>query len=117
MSTRTLLRRFGDETGETPLAYLRTARVRHAGHLLETADRTVASIAAEVGYRDPGTFSGIFARHTGHRALFAAAARPPSEGGARRVSAGEEFESDPGPAAETWTVPARDLRSLSSRCR
>jgi transcriptional regulator GlxA family with amidase domain len=67
VSTRTLLRRFGDETGETPLAYLQTARVRRAGHLLETTDRTVASIAADVGYRDPGAFSGVFARHTGLR--------------------------------------------------
>ncbi|MGR4880294.1 GlxA family transcriptional regulator [Streptomyces sp. LARHCF249] len=67
VSTRTMLRRFGDEAGETPLAYLHTARARRAGHLLETTDRTVASIAADVGYRDPGTFSGIFARHTGRR--------------------------------------------------
>ncbi|MGX4687673.1 GlxA family transcriptional regulator [Streptomyces sp. JNUCC 63] len=67
VSTRTMLRRFGDEAGETPLAYLQTARVRRAEHLLETTDRTVASIAADVGYRDPGAFSGIFARHTGRR--------------------------------------------------
>ncbi|MGY3201941.1 GlxA family transcriptional regulator [Streptomyces sp. TE5632] len=67
VSTRTLLRRFGDEAGQTPLAYLQTVRVRRAKHLLETTDRTVASIAAGVGYRDPGTFSGIFARHTGRR--------------------------------------------------
>jgi transcriptional regulator GlxA family with amidase domain len=67
VSTRTLLRRFGDEAGETPLAYLQTARVRRARHLLETTDKTVASIAADVGYRDPGAFSGIFARHTGQR--------------------------------------------------
>lgn len=67
VSTRTMLRRFGDEAGQTPLAYLQTARVRRARHLLETTDRTVASIAADVGYGDPGTFSGIFARHTGRR--------------------------------------------------
>ncbi|MFF3689282.1 GlxA family transcriptional regulator [Streptomyces sp. NPDC002187] len=67
VSTRTLLRRFGDEAGETPLAYLQMVRVRRARHLLETTDRTVASIAADVGYRDPGAFSGIFARHTGKR--------------------------------------------------
>lgn len=67
MSTRTMLRRFGDEAGESPLAYLQTARVRRARHLLETTDRTVAGIAADVGYRDPGTFSAIFARHTGRR--------------------------------------------------
>ncbi|MCX4970573.1 helix-turn-helix domain-containing protein [Streptomyces sp. NBC_00654] len=67
VSTRTMLRRFGDEAGETPLSYLQTARVRRAGHLLETTGKTVAAIAADVGYRDPGTFSGIFARHTGRR--------------------------------------------------
>ncbi|MCH0541067.1 helix-turn-helix domain-containing protein [Streptomyces sp. MUM 203J] len=67
VSTRTMLRRFGGETGETPLAYLQAARVRRARHLLETTDRTVAGVAAAVGYRDPGTFSGVFARHTGQR--------------------------------------------------
>lgn len=75
VSTRTMLRRFGAEADETPLAYLQTARVRRATHLLETTDRTVARIAADVGYRDPGAFSGIFARHTGrspgeYRAVF-----------------------------------------------
>ncbi|WP_435240701.1 GlxA family transcriptional regulator [Streptomyces cucumeris] len=67
VSTRTLLRRFGDEAGESPLAYLHKARVRRATHLLEVTDRTVTDIAGEVGYRDTGTFGGIFARHTGQR--------------------------------------------------
>lgn len=67
VSTRTMLRRFGDETGQTPLAYLHTVRVRRARHLLETTDRAVAGIAADVGYRDPGAFGDIFARHTGRR--------------------------------------------------
>ncbi|WP_033290671.1 GlxA family transcriptional regulator [Amycolatopsis jejuensis] len=67
VSTRTLLRRFRAETGQTPLGYLQSARVRKAKHLLETTDRTVASIAAEVGYRDVGTFSTVFTRQTGHR--------------------------------------------------
>ncbi|MFC3448676.1 GlxA family transcriptional regulator [Amycolatopsis speibonae] len=67
VSTRTLLRRFRDETGKTPLGYLQEARVRRSKHLLETTERTVAGIAAEVGYRDPGTFSTVFARLTGHR--------------------------------------------------
>ena len=67
VSTRTLLRRFRAETGQTPLGYLQAERVRRAKHLLETTERTVASIGAEVGYRDPGTFSAIFTRVTGHR--------------------------------------------------
>ncbi|MFF6994591.1 GlxA family transcriptional regulator [Streptomyces sp. NPDC008313] len=67
VSTRTLLRRFSEETGSSPLAHLQASRVRRARHLLETTDRTVAAVAAEVGYRDPGTFAALFARHTGHR--------------------------------------------------
>ncbi|MCH0564623.1 GlxA family transcriptional regulator [Streptomyces sp. MUM 2J] len=67
VSTRTMLRRFGDEAGQTPLAYLQTARVRRARLLLETTDRTVSGIAADVGYHDPGAFSDIFTRHTGQR--------------------------------------------------
>lgn len=67
VSTRTLLRRFADETGRSPLEYLRASRVRRARHLLETTDRTVARISAAVGYRDPGTFAALFAKHTGRR--------------------------------------------------
>jgi transcriptional regulator GlxA family with amidase domain len=67
VSTRTLLRRFADETGQSPLQYLRSSRVRRARHLLETTDRTVASISAAIGYRDPGTFAVLFAKHTGRR--------------------------------------------------
>ena len=67
VSTRTLLRRFSDETGQSPLRYLQASRVRRARHLLETTDRTVAAVAAAVGYRDPGTFSALFAEHTGRR--------------------------------------------------
>ncbi|WP_432026462.1 GlxA family transcriptional regulator [Streptomyces sp. 1222.5] len=67
VSTRTLLRRFAEETGRSPLAHLQSSRVRRARHLLETTDRTVAAVAAAVGYQDPGTFAALFARHTGHR--------------------------------------------------
>ncbi|WP_328808631.1 GlxA family transcriptional regulator [Nonomuraea montanisoli] len=67
VSTRTLLRRFAEETGQSPLEYLQSSRVRRARHLLETTDRTVAGISAAVGYRDPGTFAALFARHTGRR--------------------------------------------------
>ncbi|MBR8642174.1 helix-turn-helix domain-containing protein [Streptomyces tuirus] len=67
VSTRTLLRRFADETDRSPLEYLQSSRVRRARHLLETTDRTVASISATVGYKDPGTFAALFAKHTGQR--------------------------------------------------
>jgi transcriptional regulator GlxA family with amidase domain len=67
VSTRTLLRRFADETGQSPLAHLQSSRIRRARHLLETTDRTVASISTAVGYIDPGTFAALFAKHTGRR--------------------------------------------------
>ncbi|MFI0451568.1 GlxA family transcriptional regulator [Actinomadura sp. 6N118] len=67
VSTRTMLRRFADETGQSPLDYLQSSRVRRARHLLETTDRTVAGITTTVGYRDPGTFAALFAKHTGQR--------------------------------------------------
>ncbi|MGW7822439.1 GlxA family transcriptional regulator [Streptomyces puniciscabiei] len=67
VSTRTLLRRFAEETGRSPLAHLQASRVSRARHLLETTDRTVAAVAAAVGYQDPGSFAALFARHTGHR--------------------------------------------------
>ncbi|WP_318210470.1 GlxA family transcriptional regulator [Streptomyces sp. SJL17-1] len=67
VSPRTLLRRFAEETGRSPLAHLQASRVRRARHLLEATDRTVAAVAAAVGYQDPGTFAALFARHTGHR--------------------------------------------------
>lgn len=67
VSTRTLLRRFAEEAGQSPLDYLRSARVRRARHLLETTDRTVAAISAAVGYQDPGTFAALFTKHTGRR--------------------------------------------------
>ncbi|MFD7031537.1 GlxA family transcriptional regulator [Streptomyces sp. NPDC059917] len=81
VSTRTLLRRFAEETGHSPLAHLQTSRVRRARHLLETTDRTVAAVAAAVGYRDPGTFAALFGRHTGrspsaYRAAFRRTGRP-----------------------------------------
>ncbi|WAL67878.1 helix-turn-helix domain-containing protein [Amycolatopsis cynarae] len=80
VSTRTLLRRFADETGQSPLDYLRSSRVRRARHLLETTERTVAAISAAVGYRDAGTFAALFAQHTGcrprdYRAAFRRGAR------------------------------------------
>lgn len=65
VSTRTMLRRFGRETGETPLSYLQQSRVRRARHLLESSDRSVGNIAAQVGYQDTSTFARLFTRHAG----------------------------------------------------
>ncbi|MGA4960150.1 GlxA family transcriptional regulator [Streptomyces lavendulocolor] len=102
VSTRTLLRRFGEETGRSPLAHLQDSRVRRARHLLETTDRTVAAIAATVGYQDPGTFAALFARHTGHRPhAYRTAFRRTAE------SAGTAGTVEPGTAAGQVTARGR----------
>lgn len=67
VSTRTLLRRFHADTGQTPLEYLQASRVRRACHLLETTDLAISAVAAAVGYRDAGTLTKIFTRHIGRK--------------------------------------------------
>lgn len=50
MSTRTLSRRFREQVGTTPAAWLAHARVRRAQRLLETTDLSVEQVAAEAGF-------------------------------------------------------------------
>ena len=47
-------------TGMTPIEILREARLKKAMTLLKTTDKTVAEIAAEVGFATPGYFSSCF---------------------------------------------------------
>ena len=65
VSTRTLLRRFRAETGESPLDFLRRARVRAARHLLESTDLPLSRVIERVGYRDAGTFRRLFVAQVG----------------------------------------------------
>ncbi len=60
MSTRTLNRRFREQTGSTPLRWLRRARLRRAQYLLETTDHAVERIAGQVGFSSPTTFRERF---------------------------------------------------------
>src|SRR6267143_337293 len=50
MSTRTLSRRFREQLGATPAAWLAHARVRRAQRLLETTELAIEQVAAEVGF-------------------------------------------------------------------
>ncbi|WP_329201077.1 MULTISPECIES: GlxA family transcriptional regulator [unclassified Streptomyces] len=110
VSTRTLLRRFAQETGRSPLGHLQASRVRRARHLLETTDRTVAAVAAAVGYQDPGTFAALFARHTGHRpSAYRAAFR-------RTGSASPGRPAAPGPPT-AWPPGDESSRRASHRQR
>jgi transcriptional regulator GlxA family with amidase domain len=65
MSTRTLNRRFREQTGTTPLQWLHRARVRRAQYLLETTAYPVERIAAQAGFGSPTAFRERFRRVVG----------------------------------------------------
>ena len=79
MSVRTFNRRFREETGESPGAWLLAQRVSHARHLLETTDARVEEVAAsgrarigrDVAPTPAGTSLGVSPWRTDER--FAAA--------------------------------------------
>ncbi|GHH79155.1 AraC family transcriptional regulator [Streptomyces sulfonofaciens] len=65
VSTRTLIRRFREQTGTTPLQWLHRARIRRAQHLLETTRHSVERIGSQVGFGSPTAFRDRFKRATG----------------------------------------------------
>ena len=66
MSESTLLRQLKRLTGLTPAQYLLEMRLDHARRLLETGDfRSIAQLAAEVGYTDSRSFSRSFKKRFG----------------------------------------------------
>ncbi|MFF9044011.1 GlxA family transcriptional regulator [Streptomyces parvulus] len=84
MSTRTLIRRFREQTGSTPLQWLHRARVRQAQHLLETTQHSVERVAAQVGFGSPTAFRDRFKRTTGvsphtYRRTFGRPPEPPRD--------------------------------------
>lgn len=65
VSRATLARRFAEEVGEPPLAYLSSWRMRIAAQRLKHTTDTVESIAREVGYTSEYAFNRAFSRHRG----------------------------------------------------
>jgi transcriptional regulator GlxA family with amidase domain len=65
ISTRTLNRRFREQTGTTPLRWLQRSRIRRAQYLLETTGDPVERIAIQVGFGSPTSFRGLFKRLVG----------------------------------------------------
>ena len=65
ISTRTLSRRFLEQTGTTPLQWLNRSRLRRAQLLLETTDHTIERIADQVGFSSPTTLRDQFKQHLG----------------------------------------------------
>ncbi|MDQ0627175.1 GlxA family transcriptional regulator [Paraburkholderia graminis] len=60
MTPRTFARRFGDQTGTTPIQWLLKARVRLAQELLETTSASVDHVAVAAGFDSPVTFRTRF---------------------------------------------------------
>ena len=79
VSRASLARRFREQVGVPPLAYLTTWRMTLAADLLREPDATVGRVAATVGYASPFTFSTAFKRAIGvsPRAHRLGGARPP----------------------------------------
>ncbi|MBA3943998.1 MAG: helix-turn-helix domain-containing protein [Herpetosiphonaceae bacterium] len=65
MSTRTLNRRFREQTGTTPLQWLLASRVRRAQQLLETTTLSIEHVATAVGFESVTTFRDHFNRLVG----------------------------------------------------
>ncbi|WP_320780351.1 GlxA family transcriptional regulator [Streptomyces sp. CRN 30] len=65
VSSRTLGRRFREQTGTTPLQWLHLARVRRSQHLLENTDHPVERIARQAGFGSPTAFRDRFKRVVG----------------------------------------------------
>ncbi|MEU8458327.1 GlxA family transcriptional regulator [Streptomyces griseoaurantiacus] len=64
-STRTLNRRFREQTGTTPLQWLHRARIRRAQYLLEHTTHPVERIAHQAGFGSPTAFRDRFKRVVG----------------------------------------------------
>ncbi|WP_438021923.1 AraC family transcriptional regulator [Sorangium sp. So ce233] len=65
LSRAAFARRFLAELGVPPLRYVTELRMQRAAELLAEGDRSLASVAAEVGYDSEFAFSRAFKRHTG----------------------------------------------------
>jgi transcriptional regulator GlxA family with amidase domain len=65
MSTRTLSRRFLEQTGTTPLQWLIAQRVRSAQQLLESSALSIEQIATQAGFGSSAAFRDRFSKLVG----------------------------------------------------
>ena len=65
LERRTLLRRFANATGMTPMEYCRAVRIARARELLEGGDAPQKVIAQSLGYKDVASFARVFRKTTG----------------------------------------------------
>jgi AraC-like DNA-binding protein len=60
-----LAAKFREAMGDTPLNYLRTVRIQNAMRILSETQKTLETVAIEVGYQDAFSFSKVFKRTVG----------------------------------------------------
>jgi len=65
ISNRTLIRRFKQITGDSPIQYVQKLRIERSKYLLETSNLPLTEVMGRVGYHDDSTFRRIFKRYTG----------------------------------------------------
>jgi transcriptional regulator GlxA family with amidase domain len=65
LERRTLLRRFANATGKTPIEYCRSVRIARARELLEGGDCSQKEIAQSLGYKDVASFARVFRKAVG----------------------------------------------------
>jgi len=64
MTQRTLIRRFKQSTGDTPMAYLQKLRIEKAKQLLESSQLPIEQLLNVVGYEDLSSFRKLFQQYT-----------------------------------------------------
>jgi len=64
VSKRTLIRRFKNACGETPIHFLQRIRVEKAKHYLESSNLPLEQIVLKVGYEDTASFRKLFTGQT-----------------------------------------------------
>lgn len=67
MSRSQVFRKVKALTGRSPTQFVRSVRLRHGRHLLQTTDRSVSEIAYEVGFSSVKYFSDAFLEEFGER--------------------------------------------------
>jgi transcriptional regulator GlxA family with amidase domain len=65
LERRTLLRRFANATGMSPIEYCRAVRIARARELLEGGDTSQKQIAQSLGYKDVASFARVFRKAVG----------------------------------------------------
>ncbi len=65
VSNRTLIRRFKQSTGDSPVQHIQKLRIERSKYLLETSNLPASEVMERVGYQDSSSFGQIFKRHTG----------------------------------------------------